>query len=293
MKKLLALILCVMMFVAVMPTSAFAGDGVYYSENGWKPGANDVVKEWAGKTAATKAVESMNKAVKNLYGAYAADKGVFDTVKAIDDTVKSLAEGMFDGIDKLTLTKSDGTALNISTNKALVDTTKEFLKEHIGGEISKYMKEHKASYTSSETITGDGTRTVIDPIKYMNTFATAASKAMSSEKAVKNIEAVVYLGALASAQKEIKDKREDLFTDYEASDVDFSKYGWRDYTSNDGHWNPLPFVSTDAYYDYGVKSNFDTTIGDWINDYSDTGITEYPAPTSSNPFGPAFDWMNQ
>jgi hypothetical protein len=284
MKKLLALILCVMMFVSVIPTSAFALTGIIVADQTIEPTTN--AKEWAGKMAATKAVEKMNDAVKAMYGAIAANQGVFTTVKAIDDTVKELSENLFKDIDTLTLKDKDGNnVVSVTTNKGLVDTTKEFLKEHIGGEITKYMNDHKTIFSETK----DDGSVVIDPVKYMNTFATAASKAMSSEKAVKNIEAVAYLGAYAKAQKEAKDKMEDLYNDYQAWGGKYSDYGWANITGNTG-WDP--YVLVDAQNPYMDYSNFNKALGDWVNDYTDSGITEYPASTSTstNPIGPGWEW---
>jgi len=265
MKKLLALILCVMMFVAVIPTAAFADPAVNYTN--LDRTETNAKKLWSGAYAASKAVEDMSDAVKAMYGSIAANQGVFNTVVAIDDTVKSIAEGMFEGLDTLTMKASNGTTEKFTTNKQLTDATKNFLKEHVGKEITKYMNEHSSEFTDSKTI-GTGaaatTEKIINPIKYMNTFATAASKAMSSEKAVKNIEALYYVGAFAKAQKEAKDKMEDLYDDYRAWGGKFSDYGWTDITANTG-WDPYVFLDAqDPYYDYTANSNIDAVLGDFI-----------------------------
>jgi hypothetical protein len=268
MKKLLALILCVMMFVAVIPTSAFALTGIKYdgtfdntTVTGWTS------KEWAGKMAATKAVEDISTAVKNMYGSIAANQGVFNTVVAIDDTIKSMADNMFKDIDELVFA-----GYTFSNNKDITDATKTFLKQHIGSEITKYLDEHKASFTDKKTLKDGTTKVdVIDPVKYMNAFATAASKAMTSEKAVKNIEALAYTGAYATAYKEAKDKMDDLYNDYQSWDGKFSDYGWDNITSA-RDWEPYVFMdSMDPFYDsYGVaggtdNSNIYTTLNDWYS----------------------------
>jgi hypothetical protein len=288
MKKLLALILCVMMFVAVIPTAAFAGGGIVGPTNPvpTPPVAPATYTTWEGKMTATKAVEDLGDAIKNMYGGIAADQGVFNTVKAIDETVKSLADQMFDGVDKFSFgyVVKDATgnyvekSKSYTTNKALTDDAKEYLREHIGNEITKYMNEHLSSFTSTKTVKVpdptdstkliDKTYTVYDPVKYMNNFATAASKAMSSDKAAKNIEAIVYAAALAKTQKEAKDKMDDLYNDMQAwGDLDkLADYGWTNTVGDPStsSWQPYVFLDADAgFYDYGYGSNVSTILSEF------------------------------
>jgi hypothetical protein len=259
MKKLLALILCVMMFVAVIPTSAFAGGGIkvdpaYPLPD---PAAATYTHEWAGKMAATKAVEDLGDAIKNMYSGLAASEGVFNTVKSIDSTIKSMAEDIFKDVNDVTVF---GTPY---TNKELTDKTKTFLRNHIGDEITKYLNDHQSSFTSEKTMK-DGTKyQVIDPVKYMNTFATAASKAMSSEKAAKNIEAVVYLGAMAKTAKDTHDKMDDLYNDMQAwGDLDkLAAYGWTNPTSAATVFDPYVFLDAEnPYLDYSVSASDPTDM---------------------------------
>jgi polyhydroxyalkanoate synthesis regulator protein len=294
MKKLLALILCVMMFVAVMPTSAFAGGGIVAPTPvpTAPPTGGSYAHTWEGKMAATKAVEEMSDAITNMYSGIAADQGVFNTVKAIDDTIKSMADSMFDGIDEATFTYSyiDATGKYVttskpySTNKDLTDAAKAYLREHVGDEITKYMNDHISSFTDSKTInvgtsTGSSTLTkttvtVINPIKYMNTFATAASKAMSSEKAAKNIEAIVYAAAMAKVQKDTSDKMDDLYNDMQAwGDLDkLAQYGWSvpgNPSSTD--WDPYVFINADdPYYNGGFNA---TWSGSTATNVSPTNVS--------------------
>jgi hypothetical protein len=264
MKKLLALILCVMMFVAVIPTSAFATTGVNYTA----PLEGKAKPTWAAKSAATKAVEDLGDAIKAMYTGVAADQGVFNTVVAIDDTIKSLSDKMFEGVDKATFVVN-GKTRNYTTNKQLTDASKAYLREHVGAEITKYMKDHESSFTSTKTLAGGGTRTIIDPVKYMNAFATAASKAMSSEKAAKNIEAIVYAAAMAKVQKDTKDAMDDLYADMVAWGGldDLKAYGWTNVVGDpaSSDWEPYVFLDADnPYYDGSKTSNISEVLAEFV-----------------------------
>ena len=172
---------------------------------------------------------------------------------------------LIEGIIKILSCKFSGVYLGnkFTSNKALTDATKTFLKQHIGAEITKYLDDHKASFTDTKTTKTGYVVNVIDPVKYMNAFATAASKAMTSEKAVKNIEAIAYTGAYATAYKEAKDKMTDLYNDYQSWGGKFSDYGWDNITSDRG-WDPYVFMdSMDPSYDTTAGSNIDETLGDW------------------------------
>jgi hypothetical protein len=215
MKKLLALILCVMMFVAVIPTSAFAvsiptayvptTSGTFYPK-------------WANKTAAQKAVDAATDNIQALYQTLAADKGVFAVVSAIDGVVTGISDQIWKDVDEVKL----GSALQkkLGTNRTVTgddmnDLTKFYLRTVIGNEIMNYMNGHAGAYATHSFVkdaNGNviGTRTKIDPVKYMDAFATAASKAVSSEKAVKNIQAIVLSLAAGAAYDDFIDDLDDL-----------------------------------------------------------------------------------
>jgi uncharacterized protein YdbL (DUF1318 family) len=242
MKKLLALILCVMMFVAVIPTSAFAAGKIDAPMN---LRDTSTASKFVGTQAAKDAIKDSSDAINAMYGALAADQGVFTTVKAIDGVVTDLAKDLFKDVDKLELSLMGIGASDISKSKA-EDKTKAFLRASIGAEITKYMNEHLGSFVKY-----DSTGTVIDgvdPVKYWNTFATAASKAVSGEKAQKNIEALVYTTSLAKAFKEINDKQKDLYDEvasWEGNDNLFKAYGFTQVAGNKAYnrWlTPYAFI---------------------------------------------------
>ena len=74
MKKLLALILCVMLFVALIPSNAFA---------------------WEDKAVSNTAIKEAEKSIKNMYTAIAADELVFGTAKSLHDLFDGMATSLF------------------------------------------------------------------------------------------------------------------------------------------------------------------------------------------------------
>jgi len=189
MKKLLALILCVMMFVAVIPTAAFA-DTVYTANSGW-----------ASKSASKDAIDSAKDNIEAAYGALVADKTVYGTVQAIDGIITSMAKGFFADLeDGATLFDVDFTQDN------LIDGTKGFLRSVIGEEICKEMDKKFVKWFDTDT-------KKIDPLKYMEVFASAASKAFTSDKAQKAIEDLAYELAWAQVIKSVTDDLDDMYDD--------------------------------------------------------------------------------
>jgi hypothetical protein len=324
MKKLLALVLCVMMFVSVLSTSAFAAvDQDQPFPTGTATG------KWVSTSVANKAISNTKKNIEYLYGTMAADEAVFGTVKAMDSVVSDLAKGMFADIDDFEKVTATGT-WHIS-NKTLQDNTKAVLRNLLGGEITDYMQKHAGSYIDSasthwvirdgdewfdltyagidgygnpiytdpktnviwgyqdsdktwyryngaattadelvgvkdpnwlpgETAAADGTYKWFgvavdyhyDPIKYANTFATAVTKALSSEKGAANLSAYMYALMQAKALKQVSDDLDDFWTDvrnWEDGTAILDAYGFSETTLDPlAFIDPynLPKVSTDV-----------------------------------------------
>jgi hypothetical protein len=184
MKKLLALILCVMMFVAVIPTAAFAA-GTTGGEA--TPYAPDKTPKFDGTYAAKKAITDIGKDIRAMYTAIAADESVYQTAKGIYDMTDSLAKEMLKDTDKLKINNKD------VYNDKLAENVRKGLNHLIGDEISNYMNDHMGYYVNDA---GN-----IKPEKYVETWTKAVNKALGSEKAQKNIEAVVYGIAALNAIK--------------------------------------------------------------------------------------------
>jgi len=244
MKKLLALILCVMLFVSVIPTTAFAAT---IPTSMVPTTSGKYVPVWASKNAAQDAVDAATDTITALYQTLAADKGVFAVVSAIDGVVTGISDDLWKDVD----------TFGALTGSAANDLTKFYLRTVIGDEIMNYMNAHFSAYATHTTHTAaDGTVSVVtrvDPEKYMNTFATAASKAIGSEKAITNIQALV-LGLAAMKQyddflDDLGDLRDDitLWNDGKGASV-WATY-FDDNGSLTGQW-VLPVIDGgDAYMD--------------------------------------------
>ena len=267
MKKLLAMILCVMMFVSVLSNVAFAEQNQPFP-------TSDATAKWASLAAANKAVSNSKKNIEYMYGALAADNAVFGTVQAMDGVVVDLAKGLFADL-------TDGYSVDVRggtwyySQDLLEKNTKAYLRNILGGDSASYMNDHIGSYAEIKThlemgadnklratnyyypfnsrifIADDGKiyaqdvkgdwywhdgkesaaeldkakddgkwkrvddPTVVkdvhyDPVKYANNFATAVTKAMSSEKGAANLSAVMYRLMQAKVASDVSDKLDDL-----------------------------------------------------------------------------------
>ena len=189
MKKLLALVLCVMMFVAVIPTNAFA---------------------WEDKAVSSTAVKEAEKSIKNMYTAIATDELVFGTAQSLHDLFDGLSKQMFDGVDSIDVPVNKSKLTPVTTNKAktyhddLVDNTRAYLKGIVGDSIAKYISDRTSSF-KSDTINGG-----VDPEKYLKVFVAAVNDSVASEKAQKGIEAFAYDLAMIKVMQSVKDEADDL-----------------------------------------------------------------------------------
>jgi len=216
MKKLLALILCVMMFVAVIPTAAFA---VTIPSMAVPTTSGKYVPGWRSQLAAEKAIDAASDNIEALYLTLAADKGVFAVVSAIDGVVTGISDEIWGDVDEVSigtaLQKKLGTDPKV-TGEFMNDVTKFYLRTVIGNEIMNYMNNHWGAYATHAAVrditTGEvvGTATKIDPAKYMKTFADAACKAVGSDKAIANIQGVILSLAAGKAYDDFLDNLDDL-----------------------------------------------------------------------------------
>ena len=186
MKKLLALILCVMLFVSVIPTSAFAAVDIK-TASGWAP-----------KKDSADAVDAAKDAIKSMYIAIAVDETVFSTAKAMYNFSNNLAESLFADTESVKAPGAD----KATDHDDLVKNTRKYLNSIIGAEINTYLTDKAGRYTNK-----DGT---YNPEKYMKVYAEAASKALGSEKAQKGIEAIALALMASNLQSDIFDRADDL-----------------------------------------------------------------------------------
>jgi hypothetical protein len=227
MKKLLALILCVMMFVAIIPTAAFAesiSGGVVPSNSGW----ND-------KQASVQAIKDLKDDMKAMYFAITADQTVFGVAKAYHDLADGLAKNLFDGVESVKATDGEGNTLTIYHDD-LVDNVRVFIKQTIGAEIMKELDANKNGWYDAD----NGT---YNPEKYLKAFSDAATKAVNSAKAQKGLESLVWGLAALKAQKAVNDAGETLYYDMVDWGMDkYNEFGFEDFLAG----GKLPITSKDS-----------------------------------------------
>ena len=204
MKKLLAMILCVMMFVSILSTTAFAA---YDHED---------QRVWRGKGQISDIIDALKTNTNLMYGSIAADTAVYQSVKAIDDMMKDLVDKMIEGY-------APTTAGTTQPGNVISDAVIAGLRSTIGGEISDYLTKHSNQYYVYDK---HGNR-ILDPAKYAGVFAAAASNAIGSEKAVKGIQAYMYYILQRSAYEQTAQQLADLRTDMTGWG-NWGKYGFDD-----------------------------------------------------------------
>jgi hypothetical protein len=260
MKKLLALILCVMMFVAVIPTAAFA----YTPTVGWPVNQNrdnngfleDQQPTYLSKTTARRAVENLGKDINAMYTALAADQTVFGTAKTIYDMTDALSKDLLKGIGSYTYYTDaiiNGQRVRVSHEiyeDDLATNVRKSLNGLIGNTITNYMNDRVSQFTSETTNAAGEVIRVVKPEKYLEVWGKAVENALSSEKAQKNIEAMVTGLFALKVQKDVNDGANDLYTDIVDWDH-WNEFKWGklgvDVIDPDGAgvknwsvWNPVP-----------------------------------------------------
>ena len=218
MKKLLALILCVMMFVAVIPTTAFAA--VAY------PTAGQAYTNGAYATQAIKdAVTNANDAIKLMQGTVVANETVFGTIKTVDDLFVSMAKNIF--ADYAPYDSNDPAKSTMEGN------VKAALRTFVGAVINGEMKKDTtvAYYTNDKGI--------VQPDKFLTKYISAFNKATNSAEAQKYIEAVLttaMANAMIPAVEEKMSNLKDSIADWEDGTSIWNNtttgYGFADSTPN-------------------------------------------------------------
>ena len=185
MKKLLALILCVMMFVSVLPTSAFA---VYPIVDDPLDSVNQYNREIKNM------IKNTRESIEDAYAVLTMDKVVYNSAKGMDDVIVNLV----DGIAKPLIEKGKMT-------KAESDIVKNAVRGLFDGIVADKMTANAYKYT-------DGTS--IDPLKYAQVFADSVNSALTSAKFQKGYEAVATYYALANIVNDVNGKLADQYIDF-------------------------------------------------------------------------------
>ena len=250
MKKLLALILCVMMFVSVMSTAAFA------DSNSTKYDTTDQ-RTWKGESQNQKIVEALRTNIENMYGSLAVDNAVFSSVKTIDGMLKDMIDGMLKDYSTSAFNGNAGVTSSGDLNDAILAG----LRSTVGGEITKYLNEHYSEYYSYDSM---GNR-VFNPTKYAGVYAKAASSALTSGKAVAGIQAYMLYAAQRSAFNNIANQAHDLRNEIVSWDH-WKDYGFGDMSTGIHGWN-TPDVTVD-----GVLHNIDPYYDSMLSALGQLGV---------------------
>lgn len=146
MKKLLAMVLCVVMVMSLAP-AAFATNTVVV-ETRVATGTNPPPATLLTTGAANKAVSHAKENIEYMYGTLAADTAVFGTIKSVDSMVSDFAKTLFDGVT------DDIFGVPASVVK---DNSKVVMRDILGTAIIDYLEDHKNSFTSYSKSLNDAT----------------------------------------------------------------------------------------------------------------------------------------
>ncbi len=206
MKKLLALILCVMMFVAVIPTSAFAEP--IKPTNAWPTIDNPLESVAKYQKNIDSMLTETKKNIQAAYGILVGDKVVYTTAKSMDDTIVNLV----DAISKDLVAKNKSYFVNKDTvvfNKTYVDGVKNQVRFLIDEMVADKMIKNEDKYVTERN--DNGSIKKIDPIKYAQTFNKAVSDALTDKKFMKGYEAVATAFGLLKLTDDINEKLKDEY----------------------------------------------------------------------------------
>ena len=196
MKKLLALILCVMMFVALIPTAAFAG-GLPVDD------PLLTVKQYQ------KHIENMIKNTKtnveNSYKVLVGDQIVYTSAKAMDDSVVSLVDAIADPLIE------KGKA-----NKVWADACKDAIRFYLDETVSEKLAE---KLLEGKALDKDGK---FDNLKYAELVAKCMNDALTDKKFIAGYQAVATNFALRSLVSDMSDAIKDQYDEFRDTTVDGS-----------------------------------------------------------------------
>ena len=218
MKKLLALILCVMMFVSVIPTMAFATSGATYDTSGVATKTDVTLKKEleaasAYKKQVEKMIENTKKNVATAYGVLAMNQVVYSSAKSMDDVIVGLVDQIADQLSGKTV---DGVKYDAATLKDFKDAHKASVRSVIQDIVVNELQDNEYKYKDK-----DGK---IDPVKYGQAIADAVNTALNNKDFQAGYQAVATYYALVNVADSINDelkKQRDAFKD--SIDGDFDK----------------------------------------------------------------------
>ena len=212
MKKLLALVLCVMLFVSIIPTSAFAYNSAS-ADSKYIGDAETLADGWYPVATNKDAIDDLKDAMEDMFLALATNQTVFGTAKNLHDMANSLADSLFAGVDSIDLSDFNAALVEVDHDD-LVANTRGYLKSLIGAYVNDYVLDRKAAWYDEDDKT-------IDYENYLKVYAKGVEKSLTSAKAQKGIEALIY----SLAALKLADAVDDEFDDLKDAMIDWNDYG--------------------------------------------------------------------
>jgi citrate lyase gamma subunit len=225
MKKLLALILCVMMFVSVIPTMAFATEGDKYDTTAVEPKDDpklkaDLEAASAYKKQIEKMIENTKKNVATAYGVLAMDQVVYSSAKSMDDVIGGLVDRIADGLlGKTVPFLNEGKKIDSKFVDQFKNDHKKSVRAVLEDIIVKEL-EDTSKYMDKDN--------KIDPLKYGQAVANAVNKALNDKDFQAGYQAVATMYGLLSVADSINDELKKQRDEFKASidtsfDEDFAE----------------------------------------------------------------------
>ena len=240
MKKLLALILCVMMFVSIIPTSAFA--------------AYDTADQrvWRGDGQSADIIKALRQNIENMYASIAVDNAVVSSVKSFNTMINDLVDNLLKDYNP----SAWGTGLDSAT---LGSTIKAGLKATVGGAISDYISKHSYQFVDYDS----HGNAVFNPVKYASVFSAAATDALASKKAMKGIEAYMVYTLQRSVYEKVAQQAGLLLADMPGW---WGAFGFDDASkANPSQWSTAAWAINNAYNLDGVLHNVNHTYEEYLS----------------------------
>jgi hypothetical protein len=272
MKKLLALILCVVMVMSLAPAAFAANEG---TTGGVRVVNADQDPSFADLSVANSVITKLNKDIKALYTATAANETVFQSAKGIYDFTDSLAKELLKDTEKVKF--PDGTTIY---NEDLSSNLRKALNHVIGDEIRNYMNDRVDAFTN-----GNGR---IQPDKYLNTYVKALNNTLGSAKAQKNIQALVLSIATMSAMQKANDAADDLYDAIKDWDH-WNEFNWGDIDTMDPDgryataWLPTDTTLIPSGSWAALNQSIDGryALYGWLNNDPSSSVAPVPAGTGN------------
>ena len=198
MKKLLALVLCVMMFVSIIPTSAFAEEELVETYP-WID--MPLLSAAAYKNDIKDMIKNSREEIEGAYGIMAANKSVYNTAKAMDETVVGLVDALAKNlIGEKVYIMGEGER---RFTKDDADDVKDLIRAWVDVKVASKIADNTYKFYDGDDYF---------PLKYAQVFADSVAKALTDKDFQKGYEAVATYFALRQIVSDVNDQLE---KDYE------------------------------------------------------------------------------